>query len=137
MMHHHDDLSMLMVEYHGCIGWWSWSMLDEKWAIFHQCSLLGSHEDKDIIHQCTLVALETQPSSTLVQICLSLWTKCFLGEASMLVLRAKDLYWFLSLLTTLSSAPLYWFLNVGYDLSIIELYINILFMSWFCIFPTS
>jgi hypothetical protein len=21
MMHHHDDLSMLMVEYHGCIGW--------------------------------------------------------------------------------------------------------------------
>jgi hypothetical protein len=35
-----------------------------------------------------------------------IWTKCFLEEASMLVLRAKVLYWFLSLLTTLSSATL-------------------------------
>ena len=25
-MHHHDDLSMLMVAPHGCVGWWSWSI---------------------------------------------------------------------------------------------------------------
>ena len=30
MMHHHDDLSMLMVAPHGCIGWWSWSIFHEK-----------------------------------------------------------------------------------------------------------
>ena len=30
MMHHHDDLSMLMVAPHGCVGWWSWSIFNEK-----------------------------------------------------------------------------------------------------------
>ena len=37
---HHDELSMLMVASHGCIGWWSWSMFNEERAVFHQCSLL-------------------------------------------------------------------------------------------------
>ena len=30
MMHHHDDLSMLMVAPHGCVGWWSWSIFNEN-----------------------------------------------------------------------------------------------------------
>ena len=60
MMHHHDDLSMLMVAPHGCVGWWSWSIFDEKQVVFHQCSLL-------VLHQFTLVVLETQSSFTLVQ----------------------------------------------------------------------
>ena len=66
MMHHHDDLSMLMVPPHGCIGWSSWSIFNEKQAVFHQCSLLVTHKD-DILHQFTLVALEMQSSFTLVQ----------------------------------------------------------------------
>lgn len=66
MMHHHDDLSMLMVAPHGCVGWWSWSIFNEKQVVFHQCSLLVTHKD-DILHQFTLVALETQSSFTLVQ----------------------------------------------------------------------
>mgnify|MGYP005823150173 CR=1 FL=1 len=66
MMHHHDDLSMLMVAPHGCIGWWSWSNFNEKQVVFHQFSLLGTHKD-DILHQCTLVVLETQSSFMLVQ----------------------------------------------------------------------
>ena len=61
MMHHHDDLSMLMVAPHGCVGWWSWSIFNEKQVVFHQCSLLVTHKD-DILHQFTLVALETQSS---------------------------------------------------------------------------
>ena len=66
MMHHHDDLSMLMVAPHGCISWWSWSIFNGKQAVFHQCSLLVTHKD-DILRQFTLVALETQSSFTLVQ----------------------------------------------------------------------
>ena len=66
MMHHHDDLSMLMVAPHGCVGWWSWSIFNEKQPVFHQCSLLVTHKD-DILRQFTLVALETQSSFTLVQ----------------------------------------------------------------------
>ena len=66
MMHHHDDLSMLMVAPHGCVGWWSWSIFNEKQDVFHQCSLLVTHKD-DILRQFTLVALETQSSFTLVQ----------------------------------------------------------------------
>ena len=66
MMHHHDDLSMLMVAPHGCVGWWSWSIFNEKQVVFHQCSLLVTHKD-DILHQFTLVALETQSSFMLVQ----------------------------------------------------------------------
>ena len=30
MMHHHDDLSMLMVTPHGCIGWRSWPIFNEN-----------------------------------------------------------------------------------------------------------
>ena len=58
MMHHHDDLSMLMVPPHGCVGWWSWSIFNEKQVVFHQCSFLVTYKD-DILRQFTLVALET------------------------------------------------------------------------------
>ena len=66
MMHHHDNLSMLMVAPHGCVGWWGWSIFNEKQVVLHQCSLLVMHKD-DILHQFTFVALETHSSFTLVQ----------------------------------------------------------------------
>ena len=41
MMHHHDDLSMLMVAPHGCVGWWSWSIFNEnKMSSFSALCLL-------------------------------------------------------------------------------------------------
>src|SRR3989337_2211780 len=35
MMHHHDDLSMLMVASHGCIGWGICSIFNQKQSVFH------------------------------------------------------------------------------------------------------
>ena len=61
MVHHHDDLSMLMVASAGEADQFSM-----KKVVFQQCSLLVTHKD-DILRQFTLVALETQSSFTLVQ----------------------------------------------------------------------
>ena len=76
MMHHHDDLSMLMVAPHGCVGWSSWSIFNEKQDVFHQCSLLGCVGDAVVFHVGAILSHHW------------LWTKCFLEEGSTLVLRA-------------------------------------------------
>ena len=89
MMHHHDDLSMLMVAPHGCVGWWSWSIFNEKHPIFHQCSLLVTHKDDILcsVHLgCVGDAVVFHVGAILSHNWL--WTKCFLEEGSTLVLRA-------------------------------------------------
>ena len=83
MMHHHDDLSMLMVAPHGCVGWWSWSIFDEKQAIFHQCSLLVTHKKKypSLVHLgCIGDAIVFHVGAILSRNWL--WAKCFLEEGS-------------------------------------------------------
>ena len=89
MMHHHDDLSMLMVAPHGCVGWWSWSIFNEKQAIFHQCSLLVTHQrwyPSSVHLGCVGDAVVFHVGAILSHNWL--WTKCFLKEGSTLVLRA-------------------------------------------------
>lgn len=84
MMHHHDDLSMLMVAPHGCVGWWSWSIFNEKQALFacyaqrwYPSSVhLGCVGDAVVFHVGAILSHNW------------LWTKCFLEEGSTLVLRA-------------------------------------------------
>ena len=88
MMHHHDDLSMLMVAPHGCVGWWSWSIFNEKQVVssvlfacytqrWYPLSVhLGCVGDAVVFHVGAILSHNW------------LWTKCFLEEGSTLVLRA-------------------------------------------------
>ena len=86
MMHHHDDLSMLMVAPHGCVGWSDrFSMKNKLSSISALCLLptkmisfinLGCIGDAVIFHVRAILSHNW------------LWTKRFLEEGSMLVVRA-------------------------------------------------